>query len=136
MNMVDLENSCNVCGMTFKWAWGPMMWGNFWSARCDYVKNLVSASLLQEKNTLAFEQRPQQMTTDLFSVQAKEYSLPIDSHFAAEIFVGTHPARALPYTSIPLDRGPKLLSPTHQLGKASFTIHCLVEQGKSSSVSK
>jgi hypothetical protein len=51
----------------------------------------VPASLLQEKNALAFEQRPQQMTTDLFNVQAKEYSLPTDSRFAAEIFVGTHP---------------------------------------------
>ncbi|KAL3775382.1 hypothetical protein ACHAWO_006573 [Cyclotella atomus] len=84
-------NTCNVCGHAFRSAWGPMMWANFWSARCDYVKNLVSPFSLQERNTFAFEHRPQQMTTDLFNEHATMFSLPTDERFAAEIFVGTHP---------------------------------------------
>jgi hypothetical protein len=85
------SNSCNVCGHAFRSAWGPMMWANFWSARCDYVKNLVPASSLQERNAFAFKHRPHQMTTDLFKDEAINYAQPVDPRFAAEIFVGTHP---------------------------------------------
>jgi hypothetical protein len=93
INMLESTNNlCNVCARSFIPAWGPFMWGNFWSARCDYVKNLLSPSLLQEKNTLAFEQRPQQMTTDLFVDKVIKFALPTESRFAAELFVGSHPA--------------------------------------------
>jgi hypothetical protein len=102
INRLDTEHSCNVCGSSFISAWGPMMWGNFWCARCDYVKNLVKPSLLEEKNTPAFEQRPQEMTVDLFNDQAMDYALPTDSRFAAELFIGTHP-RLIP-CSITHDR--------------------------------
>jgi hypothetical protein len=102
MNMLETKNSCNVCGRAFKTSWGPLMWATFWSARCDYVKNLVSPLLLQEKNTLAFKERPEQMTTDLFNDDVLEYSLPRNGRYAAEIFVGTHP-KLVP-CSLALDR--------------------------------
>ena len=47
------EDKCNVCGAAFKSIWGPMWWGTFWSARCDYVKNLVPPSELAAMNNLA-----------------------------------------------------------------------------------
>jgi hypothetical protein len=50
---------------------------------------ITSRILCQHR--LAFETRPEQMTTDLFNDQAMQYAFSLDSRFAAEIFVGTHP---------------------------------------------
>ena len=84
------EDKCNVCGGAFKSIWGPMWWGTFWSARCDYVKNLVPPSELESMNTLAMETRPKEMTMDLYEEGVSLYALP-EGRFAAEQFVGTHP---------------------------------------------
>ena len=97
MSMLD-EDKCNVCGNGFKSIWGPFWQCNFWSARCDYVKNLVPPSELVSMNTRAMETRPKEMTMDLYFNNGMDpsyekrmtFALP-KGRFASEHFVGTHP---------------------------------------------
>ena len=86
------DNVCNVCGPTFKSVWGPTYWGNFWSARCDYVKNLVSPFDLHAKNKEAFDSKPEGMTADFYGTSGSMiYSLG-EGRYAAEQFVANHPS--------------------------------------------
>lgn len=86
------NNQCNVCGANFKATWGPTYWANMWSARCDYVKKLVSPYDLYSKNKEAFESRPKDMTTDLYGSEgALTYALG-KGRYASEQFVANHPS--------------------------------------------
>ncbi len=87
-----IQNQCNVCGANFMSVWGPTYWGNMWSARCDYVQNLISPFDLYERNVEAYNSKPNGMTSDFFytSIHVMDYSLGKD-RFAAEQFIGNHP---------------------------------------------
>lgn len=67
------------------------MWGNMWSAKCDYIKRLVSPFDLEAKNRVAVRTKPAGMTMNFYGTQeAISYALG-QGRFAAEQFVTTHP---------------------------------------------
>jgi hypothetical protein len=89
---IDLLDAgqCNVCGPNFLSVWGPTYWGNMWSAKCEYVKDLVSPFELETKNDLAVSTRPKEMQMRLYESKMEKFTLGQD-RYAAEQFVGTHP---------------------------------------------
>lgn len=85
------DSQCNVCGSNFKSVWGPTYWGNMWTAKCSYAKNLVSPYDLEAQNRLAVETRPKEIKMNFYGTKAaRGYALG-EGRFAAEQFVSTHP---------------------------------------------
>jgi hypothetical protein len=92
------NDTCNVCGLQFWPMWIPFFPGNFWAAKCSYVKKLapprnyssVTASLkdrvteLVQQNKLSIELFP----PDKFPAEPDRYGL---DRFAAEHWIGSHP---------------------------------------------
>ncbi len=87
------KDQCNVCGANYKSVWGPTYWGNMWSARCDYVKKLISPFHIFPRNADAFRTRPGAMTAEFFNSKkfAMQYSLGKE-RFASEQFATNHPS--------------------------------------------
>lgn len=82
-------DTCNSCGGAFRIYWGPFYFANFWSAKCEYVKHLVSPNEIETKMQEAFDSKPKGMTINKYTKQ-----IPASmgkNRFAAEIFIGTHP---------------------------------------------
>lgn len=86
------KQSCNVCGTNFKSVFGPTFWGNMWSAKCNYVKKLVSPFDLESKNKLAVTTKPTKVTMLLYKSPGNLHASLGEGRFAAEQFVGTHPS--------------------------------------------
>jgi hypothetical protein len=92
------NDTCNVCGLQFWPMWVPFFPGNFWAAKCSYVKQLVpprnyssvTASLkdrvteLVQQDKLSIELFP----PDKFPAEPDRYGL---DRFAAEHWIGSHP---------------------------------------------
>lgn len=90
INRLD-KNECNVCGSNFRSVWGPTYWGNMWSARCDYVKDLISPYDVEAKNTVALKTKPEEMTMNLYGNRVERFAIGRD-RYAAEQFISNHPS--------------------------------------------
>ncbi len=85
------NDQCNVCGGNFRSVWGPMFWGNMWSAQCNYVKNLISPNEIEEKYDIAMQTRPEGIEMTLFKGENFKYFSLAKGRYAAELFVSSHP---------------------------------------------
>jgi hypothetical protein len=85
------SNQCNVCGANFRSVWGPTFQGNMWSAKCNYIRHLVSPFDLEAKNWKAVKSKPKKMSMNLFEGKDVQTSALGEGRFAAEQFVGNHP---------------------------------------------
>lgn len=86
------DRRCNACGLMgyhgFQATWGPLYLGNMWSAKCGYVKKLVSPQELATVYKEADRTKPANMTATLYRFGRFSNA---QERFAAEHFVGTHP---------------------------------------------
>jgi len=87
---IDPPNDrCNVCGLGFQAAWGPLFLGNMWTAKCSYVKNLISPFDVEKKYVAAFQAKPTAITAQFY--RYRPFSIP-EGRYQAEVFIGTHPS--------------------------------------------
>ena len=85
------STECNVCGLF----WAPLPWnhasGNFWTARCDYVRQLVRPS--------SFLQRMDHLVNHVYLPMVNQGRLLVSinrmlmgqSRYSMEAWVGSHP---------------------------------------------
>ena len=87
------EKSCNVCGLQFWTQWVPFMPGNFFTASCSYVKELVPP--------VEFRARMEEIKKEVLLMTSQgifQHHLFTDRNdhlgvgrFAAEHWIGSHP---------------------------------------------
>jgi len=84
------NNKCNVCGLL----WTPVPWnhapGNFWTARCDYIRKLVKPSHYEQKHNQLFHSTYNPMREAGKMVATKTFLMG-QSRWAMEMWVGSHP---------------------------------------------
>jgi hypothetical protein len=55
------DGSCNVCGLMFYDVWALIFPGNFWTAKCSYIQELIPPNRFNESMTKMFDLRKQKM---------------------------------------------------------------------------
>jgi len=109
------DKRCNVCGGGFQTAWGPLFLGNMWTARCSYVKKLISPFEVEDRYTSAFQNKPSLVVPKFY--RYLQFSIP-KGRYAAEAFIGTHPNivpctldKNQTFTMVPLGKFPANIGP-------------------------
>jgi hypothetical protein len=55
------DDSCNVCGLMFYDVWALIFPGNFWTAKCSYIQELIPPNRFNESMTKMFDLRKKKM---------------------------------------------------------------------------
>jgi hypothetical protein len=88
------DDSCNVCGLLFWTNWAFLMPGNFFTAKCSYVKRLIPPESYEDrmteltKDTLLLRLKGR-LSMNLFSDRVDRYGL---YRYAMEAWIGGHPS--------------------------------------------
>jgi hypothetical protein len=87
------DDSCNVCGLNFWPQWTTMMPGNFWSAKCSYVKTLLppvgfDTNMKQLSEQVLHRNETGQLSILLFPAADDQLGL---GRFATEHWIASHP---------------------------------------------
>jgi hypothetical protein len=88
------DDSCNLCGLIFSHVRAPFMPGNFWTAKCNYINQLMDPveHQIETKNVanmVKAMRRKNELTLDL--LPSNEFSLGLH-RFLFEFWVGSHPS--------------------------------------------
>ena len=88
------NETCNLCGMQFWAYWTFFMPGNFWTAKCTYIKQLIPPLQFQDRINqvtmkVLFLQLQNKFTVNLYSGKIDHYGI---ERFASEHWVGSHPS--------------------------------------------
>jgi hypothetical protein len=88
------DDSCNVCGLQFWTNWSFFFPGNFFTAKCSYVKKLIPPESYEDriteltKDTLLMRLKGR-LSMNLFSDRIDRYGL---YRYAMEAWIGGHPS--------------------------------------------
>ena len=89
------DESCNVCGLQYFPIWSSFFPGNFFVAKCSYVRRLKRPSEFIQKMALVVDdvqrlQDPELFTMNLYN-PADEGAFGLD-RYSSELWIGSHPS--------------------------------------------
>lgn len=110
------KDQCDACGLSFMTPWAPIFPGNFFIARCDYVKKLVTpdAELAIKFNEIENKSKAMDLGFTMFQPEPWNTGTEL---YAYEQWIGTHPS-IRPCDMAPL---PHLLDVTHGVHNGFYT---------------
>jgi hypothetical protein len=83
------DQQCSTCGLLFQPVWTLFYPGNFFTARCDYVQQLIAPNEFEARTDAMLAQRPKEIRGAIF---AEKRDTRGEDRFATEHWIGSHPS--------------------------------------------
>ena len=86
---IDRMDQCSTCGLLFQPVWTLLYPGNFFTARCDYVQQLIAPNEFEARTDVMLARRPKEIRGAIFGEKRDTRG---EARFATEHWIGSHPS--------------------------------------------